>query len=85
MCRGVHLDSSCVNVGRCLTDKERDEQMLYHELDYGLGKERVLQMRKEVEHNRLEAHLAKASLSEEAVLRRGRLTRGTALVTALFR
>jgi hypothetical protein len=60
--------------------------MLYHELDYGLGKERVLQMRKEVEHNRLEASLAKAaSLSEEAVLRRGRLTRGIALVTALFR
>jgi hypothetical protein len=41
--------------------------MLYHELDYGLGKERVLQMRKEGEHNRLEARLAKAaSLSEEA-------------------
>ena len=59
--------------------------MLYHELDYGLGKERVLQMRKEVEHNRLEARLAKASLSEEAVLRRGMLTRGTTFVTALFR
>ena len=60
--------------------------MLYHELDYRLGKERVVQMRKEVEHNRLEASLAKAaSLSEEAVLRRGRLTRGIALVTALFR
>ena len=85
MCRGGHRIYSCVNVGRCLTDKERDEQMLYHELDYGLGKERVLQMRKEVEHNRLEASLAKASLSEEAVLRRGRLTRGIALVTALFR
>jgi hypothetical protein len=86
MCRGGHRIYSCVNVGRCLTDKERDEQMLYHELDYGLGKERVLQMRKEVEHNRLEARLAKAaSLSEEAVLRRGRLTRGIALVTALFR
>ena len=85
MCRRGHRIYSCVNVGRCLTDKERDEQMLYHELDYGLGKERVLQMRKEVEHNRLEARLAKASLSEEAVLRRGRLTRGIALVTALFR
>jgi hypothetical protein len=51
--------------------------MLYHDLDYGLGKERVVQMRKEVEHNRLEARLAKASLSEEAVLRWGRLTGGT--------
>ena len=60
--------------------------MLYHDLDYRLGKERVVQMRKEVEHNRLEASLAKvASLSEEAVLRRGRLTRATTFVTALFR
>jgi hypothetical protein len=60
--------------------------MLYHELDYKLGKERVVQMRKEVEHNRLEASLAKAaSLSEEAVLRRGRLTRATTFVTVLFR
>ena len=84
MCPRLQRAYSCLSVGRCLTDKERDEQMLYHELDYGLGKERVLQMRKEVEHNRLEVRLAKAaSLSEEAVLRR--LTRGTALVTALFR
>ena len=77
--------------------------MLYHDLDHGLGKERVAQMRKEIEHNRLEARLAKearstkatslseearlakASLSEETVLRRGMLTRGTTFVTALFR
>jgi len=40
--------------------------MLYHDLDYGLGKEWMVQMRKEVEHNRLEASLAKAaSLSED--------------------
>ena len=84
MCRGGHRIYSCLSAGRSPTDTERDELMLYHDLDYGLGKERVLQIRKEVEHNRLEARLAKAaSLSEEAVLRR--LTRGTALVTALFR
>ena len=59
--------------------------MLYHGLDYGLGKEWMVQMRKEVEHNRLEARLAKASLSEETVLRRDMLTRGTTFVTALFR
>ena len=77
--------------------------MLYHDLDYGLGKERVVQMRKEIEHNRLEARLvkearlakaaslseearlAKARLSEETVLRRGMLTRGTTFVMALFR
>jgi hypothetical protein len=77
--------------------------MLHPDFDYGLGKERVVQMRKEVEHNRLEARLtredrlakvaslseqarlAKARLDEEAVLHRGMLTRGTSLVTALFR
>ena len=76
--------------------------MLHPDFDYGLGKERVVQMRKEVEHNRLEARLTRedrlakvASLSEqarlakarfdEAVLHRGMLTRGTSLVTALFR
>jgi hypothetical protein len=86
MCWGVHRTYSCLSVGRCLTDTEREEQMLYHELDYALGKERMVQMRKEVEHNRLEARLAKAaSLSEEAVLRRGRFTRGITFVTALFR
>src|SRR5918998_6400238 len=77
MCRGGHRIYSCLSAGRCPTDTERDEQMLYHALDYGLGKEWMVQMRKEVEHNRLEARLAKASLSEEAVLRRGRLTGGT--------
>jgi hypothetical protein len=51
-----------------------------------LGKERMVQMREEVEHNRLEASLAKAaSLSEEAVLRRDMVTRGITFVTALFR
>ena len=66
MCRGLHGAYSCVSAGRCPTDKERDERMLYHDLDYGLGKEWMVQMRKEVEHNRLEASLAKAaSLSED--------------------
>jgi hypothetical protein len=76
MCRGGHLAYSCLSAGRCPTDTERDERMLYHDLDYGLlGKERLVQMRKEIEHNRLEASLAKearlakaASLSEEARL-----------------
>ena len=86
MCPSLQRAYSCLSVGRCPTDKEREERMLYHDLDYGLGKERVVQMRKEIEHNRLEASLTKATrLSEEAVLRRGRLTRGTTFVTALFR
>ncbi len=73
--------------------------MFHPDFDYGLGKERVAQMRTEIEHNRLEARLVRearlakaASLSEEARLaksathhRRGMLTRGTTFVTALFR
>ena len=55
---------------------------------YGLAKERMAQMRKEVQHNRLEARLAKARLAEEAVplLRKGgMLTRGRTFAAALFR
>ena len=54
--------------------------MLHPDFDYGLGKERVVQMRKEVEHNRLEARLTRedrlakvASLSEQARLAKARL------------
>ena len=73
------------------TGKERDSQMLYH--DFGSSRERVAQMRTEVEHNRLEARLAKAHSSrgggrlevEEVVPRRGRVARGAAVVAALFR
>ena len=59
---------------------------MYHDFDYGLGKERMVQMRTEVEHNRLEARLAQAARSNEnSVTRRGTVARGAALVTALFR
>ena len=61
--------------------------MFHPDLDYGLGRERVVQMRTEVEHNRLakarlvkEARLAKvASLSEEARLAKARLGEQTVL------
>jgi hypothetical protein len=63
--------------------------MMFHpDFDHGLGKERMAQMRKEVQHNRLEAGLAReARLGEEAVplLRGGVLTRGTTFVAALLR
>jgi len=60
--------------------------VIYTELDHGLGKERVARMREEVEHDRLDARLAKAARSEEdGAARRGRVARGVALVTALFR
>jgi hypothetical protein len=59
---------------------------MYHDFDRGLGRERMVQMRREVEHNRLEASLARAARSsEDSVSHRGRVARGAALVTALFR
>ncbi len=60
--------------------------MFHSELEYGLGKERVVEMRKEVERERQEdrlreeERLAKVSLSEQAVFHQGRLTRGTTFV-----
>ncbi len=58
--------------------------------DFGLGRERMGQMRTEVEHNRLEARLATARLSrsaglEEAVPRKGMAARSAAVLMALFR
>ncbi len=59
---------------------------MYRDLDYGLGKERMVQMRKEVERNRLEARSARAARSgSDGVDRGGRVARGAALLTALFR
>jgi hypothetical protein len=59
---------------------------MYQDFDHSLGRERTAQMHKEVEHNRLDARLARASRSDgDGVARRGRIARGAALVTALFR
>ena len=59
--------------------------MIYTELDHGLGKERVARMREEVEHNRLDASLARAARSDgDGVARGGRVARAAALLTALF-
>ncbi len=59
---------------------------MYHDFDHGLARERTAQMRKEVEHNRLEARLARAARSDGGgVAREGRVARGAALLTALFR
>ncbi len=56
--------------------------MLHQEL----GRERMVQIHSEVEHNRLEASLARAARSSEtSVSHRGRVARGAALLTALFR
>ncbi|MDQ3639764.1 MAG: hypothetical protein M3426_17580 [Actinomycetota bacterium] len=59
---------------------------MYHDFDHGLAREQTAQMRKEVEHNRLEARLARAARSDGGgVAREGRVARGAALLTALFR
>ena len=58
---------------------------MYQDFDRGLARERTAQMRKEVEHNRLDARLARAARSDgEGVASRGRVARGAALLTALF-
>ena len=67
---------------------------MYHGFDYGLGRERRIQMRKEVEHDRLETRLRSAGREEEAKAgafyaeiapRRNLIARGAAFATALFR
>ena len=63
---------------------ERGAQM-YQGFEQELARERVAQMRKEVDGDRL-ARLARASRSDEdGVARRGRVARGAALLTALFK
>ena len=54
--------------------------MFHPDLDHGLGRERVVQMRKEVAHDRLEARLTRedrlakvVNLSEQARLAKARL------------
>ena len=67
---------------------------MYHGFDYGLGRERRIQMRKEVEHDRLQARLRSARREEEAKAgafyaevapRRHLIARGTTFAVALFR
>ena len=58
---------------------------MYQDFDRGLARERTTRMREEVEHNRLDARLARAAGSEgDGVAGLGWVTRGAALLTALF-
>ena len=70
---------SCFSAGTFPTEMERGAQM-YQGFEQELARERVAQIRTEVEHNRLEARLAKearfakaSGLSEEARLAKARL------------
>jgi hypothetical protein len=67
---------------------------MYRDYDLGWGRERAKQLRSEVEHNRVEARLAKARLAEEVrpaeeTLRttttRAMVMRSAGAVMALFR
>ena len=77
-------DYSCLSAGTHPTEKQRSG-LMYHDFDHLLARERMTKMRKEVDGDRL-ARLARDSRSDEdGVARRGRVARGAALVTALFR
>jgi hypothetical protein len=68
--------------------------MLHQDFDFGPGRERMVDMRREVEHNRLEfrlaeAHRAKGGLSELSEKlsphKRGTVARSAAAVMAMVR
>jgi hypothetical protein len=70
---------SCFRAGAFPAEMERGEGMLHPDFERELARERVAQMRKEVERNRLEARSARearlsraAALSEEARLAKAR-------------
>ena len=59
--------------------------MLYLEM-LAAREEQIKETRRRVEHDRLEARLARAARSDgDGTTRRGRVARGVALVTSLFR
>jgi hypothetical protein len=58
---------------------------MYQDFDNGLARERAAQIRAEVERDRREARLVRASRSDgDGGTARGRFARGAALLTALF-
>ena len=71
-------------------NKDGSEKMNTH-LELGLARMGALEMRGEIERNRLESRLAEAHRAKDALhedlgpLRRGMAARALAVVTALFR
>ena len=85
MRRGLFRGYSCSSAGTYPTEKQRGG-LMYQDFDRGLAREQTSQMRKEVEHNRLDARLARAARSDgDGAASRGRVARGFVLATALFR
>ena len=67
--------------GRCPTDEERGEKMLYGDYEHVLAKERMQSAIREREHDRLVKQLRSAGRGP----RGGLIARSAALLTALFR
>ena len=68
--------------------------MLHQDFDFGSSRERMVDMRREVEHNRLESRLAKAHRAEGGISelseklsphKRGMVARSAAAVMGMFR
>lgn len=71
-------------------NRDRSETMLHQDVHFGLGRERRVQMRREVEHNRMKARLAAVRLGkdagpEEAGSRRSLAARSATVIISLFR
>jgi hypothetical protein len=86
---GVLSAYSSYRAGTGPTKKQRSEKM-YRDYDLGWGRERAMQMRREVEHNRLTTRLARARLAmevrraEESLGGGGMVVRSAGAVMALF-
>ena len=73
---------SCSTAGTHPTNRARSQTMLHQEL----GRERTLQIRTEVDHNRLESRLSKhAGLEKGVSRRRSMAARSAAVLMSLFR
>jgi hypothetical protein len=91
---GVLRAYSGFSAGTGPTVRSKGGQQMYHGFDYGLGTERRIQMREEVEHERLQARLRSARREQEAKAgafyaeiapRRTLIARGATFAMALFR
>jgi hypothetical protein len=86
------LSLQLLQAGAFPTEKERGEGMLHPTFERELARERVAQMRREVERNRLDARSARearlsraAALSEEARLAKARLAKARSGGEAVLR
>ena len=78
--QGLH-DYSCSSAGTHPTRRARSQTVLHQEL----GRERMGQIRSEVERNRLESRLGKGDGPEKGVSRRDVVARSAAVFMSLFR